>query len=344
MDASNTIVDAGREIVSAFFDPLKRVYWIYLLSAALIAFLWLIFNRKYSTLSAVKKIFSKASWWNKSARADYRVMAINSVVMSVVSPRLIGQTAIAYLMFEWMHELFAGRPQVSVEIPEWSIMIAFTLVLFVLDDLARYVVHRLLHRVPLLWAFHKVHHSATALNPLTVFRMHPIEGVLFAVRGSIVQGVTIAFFVFFFGDKVQLVMVFGAGVFNWMFNAFLANLRHSHIQIGFWKPVERIFISPAQHQIHHSISEHHRDKNFGVALAVWDWLFRSHCYSNVDEELTFGLSDQIDDKQHRLAAMYVQPFFEAISAGVTPLKRIFFRRQNTTHSENSSPSRIEVVS
>lgn len=322
MPGDETILGIGQEILSVFFDPLKRVYWVYLLSAAAVAFLWLRFRRNLSISGAVRKIFSKASWWNTSARADYCVMAVNSAIMSVLSPRLLGQTAVAYLVFEWMHQLFAGRPQTTDMMPEWLIMVAFTLCLFVLDDLARYIVHRLLHRIPILWAFHKVHHSATALNPLTVFRMHPVEGILFAVRGALVQGITIAIFVFFFGGKVQLLMVFGAGVFNWMFNAFLANLRHSHIQIGFWKPVERVFISPAQHQIHHSISEEHRDKNFGVALAIWDWMFNTHCHSNADEELTYGLSAESNEQHHRLKSLYLQPFAEVFHSMSLPFKRV----------------------
>ena len=322
MAIDETIWGMGREILSVFFDPLKRVYWIYLLSAGTIAFLWLKFRRKLSIPGAIRKIFSKASWWNKSARADYCVLAVNSVVMSLLSPRLLGQTAVAYLVFEWMHQLFAGRPQTADLLPAWAIMVAFTVCLFLLDDLARYIVHRMLHRIPVLWAFHKVHHSATALNPLTVFRMHPVEGILFALRGALIQGITIAVFVFFFGSKVHLLMVFGAGVFNWIFNAFLANLRHSHIQIGFWKPVERIFISPAQHQIHHSIAVHHRDKNFGVALAIWDWLFNTHCHSSADEELQFGLSVECKDKDHHLTSLYMHPFIEAFQILISPVTRI----------------------
>lgn len=327
MTIDDAILGAGREFLSVFLDPLKRVYWIYLLSAGVIAFLWLIFSRKLPIADAIGKIFSKASWWNRSARADYCVMAINSLVMSVVSPRLLGQTAVAYLVFEWMHQLFAGRPQPQDLLPAWAIMAAFTLCLFILDDLARYIVHRMLHRIPALWAFHKIHHSATALNPLTVFRMHPVEGLLFAVRGSLVQGITIAVFVFFFGNQVQLLMVFGAGLFNWIFNAFLANLRHSHIQISFWKPVERVFISPAQHQIHHSVSKHHRDRNFGVALAVWDWLFDSHCFSSPDEQLTFGLSEEVNDRHHRLTTIYLQPFAEVFRFSTSLVHRIRNRRR-----------------
>ena len=311
MNLDDALMNSVRETVSVFTDPSKRVFWAYLLSAASIAVLWLTLCRNKSVSGALRKVFSRESWWTRSARADYVVFALNAVFMSVLSPRLLGQAGIAYLVFEWMHTVFGGRPQPADFLPFWMIMAGFTVTLFVLDDLSRYIVHRMLHRVPVLWAFHKVHHSATSLNPMTVFRVHPVESIIYAIRGALVQGVVIAGFVFFFGSKVQLLTVLGAGALNWMFNAFLANLRHSHIQIGFWKPVERIFISPAQHQIHHSIAEHHRDKNFGVALAVWDWIFGTLCHSTPNEHIRFGLSVIPDSRSHNLITLYLYPFSEA---------------------------------
>ena len=58
-----------------------------------------------------------------------------------------------------------------------------------------------------------------------------------------------------------------------IFNLLGANLRHSHIPIRFGKYFERVFISPAQHQIHHSNDSIHFDKNFGSIFAFWDGLF-----------------------------------------------------------------------
>lgn len=65
-------------------------------------------------------------------------------------------------------------------------VLCFTLCHFLLDDLSKYLVHRALYRWPVLWAFHKVHHSAITLTPLTVYRTHPLEAVLFSLRGSAV--------------------------------------------------------------------------------------------------------------------------------------------------------------
>ena len=168
-----------------------------------------------------------------------------------------------------------------------------------------------MHRIPVLWAFHKVHHSATVLNPVTVLRTHPIEGVLFALRSALVQGFCIALFFFFFGEQVSLLTVLGAGLFNFLFNALGSNLRHSPVPLGFWKPVERIFMSPAQHQVHHSVAPEHYDRNFGVALSVWDYLFGTFCHSTPNQKLTYGLvSDQ--KTPHTLASLYWGPVAEVL--------------------------------
>lgn len=323
------------ELTSAFFDPQKRVFWGYLASACMIALLWLTCFKRRSLSQAFGRIFDRASWLSRSAFADYRLMMINSAVMLVLSPRLLSQLAISILVFEWMHGVFGGRPGPLLAGPDWAVMVSFTACLFVLDDFARYVVHRLLHRIPVLWSFHKVHHTATSLNPMTVFRTHPVEGIVFVLRGAVVHGSCIGVFVFFFGEQVTLATVFGAAVFNFAFNALGANLRHSHIPLGFWKPVERIFISPAQHQIHHSMARRHIDRNFGAALAIWDVMFRTHCFSEPDEVLRFGVKGATS-RAHTLPALYWQPFRDAgaalLEAWARIVRRLPERRNHVTLS------------
>lgn len=301
------------ELFAAFANPSKRVFWGFLLSSLVIAMVWCRFIRRQTITESIRLIFSRAAWWSKSARADYKIMLINGAVNSILAPRLLGQMTVALAIFQWMHNVFAGRPIAGTLLPDWAVMALFTFALFVVDDLARYIVHRLLHRVPLLWSFHKVHHSAASLNPLTVYRVHPLESALFILRGSLVQGCCLALFVFFFGEQVGLVTVIGANVLNFAFNALGSNLRHSHVSIGFWHPVERVFISPAQHQIHHSVAVEHHDRNFGVALAIWDLMFGTHCHSNRDQQIEFGLTGNPAHRRQDLAAIYLHPFREAFA-------------------------------
>jgi iron(III) transport system substrate-binding protein len=299
------------EWLPSFFNPQKRIFWGYLLSSLLIALLWLRLVKKINLRKGAIQIFGRHVWTSHSALADYKVMLINSLLFLLLSPRLLAKATIAYIVFNGMHALLDGRPYLTTDLPDWTIAFSFTLSLFVVDDFARYWLHRWLHTAPILWSFHKVHHSATALNPFTVFRTHPIEAVLFSIRNTLVQGITTALFFFFFGDQVTLMMVLGASIFTFAFNLLGANLRHSPVPIRYWKLLECIIMSPAQHHIHHSTAKEHINKNFGVALSVWDWIFGSLCLSKSREQLNFGLSGKQSSEYHSLKVLYLEPIHEA---------------------------------
>ncbi len=292
------------DISESFFDPRKRIFVGYLFCALLVALLWLTCFKKERLFSAVKTIFAKKVWWSRSARADYQIFFINKFLLLLISPLLLTQLAIASTLFFFLHDVFPERSLLRTEWSAFSLGLLFTLTYFIADDFARFYVHRLMHRWPLLWAFHKVHHTATSLTPMTVLRTHPVEAILFSLRSVLVQGVLISMFVFFFGDRVDLLTIAGANIFSFVFNVIGANFRHSHIAIHYWKPLEKILISPAQHHIHHSMDEKHWDKNYGVVFAVWDLWFGSHHYSEKESELSFGIKDECD---HGLVSLYLKP-------------------------------------
>ena len=310
------------EWLPAFFNPQKRIFWGYLLSSLVIALLWLRLVDKTNIFSSAKRIFDRQVWISRSAMADYKVMLINTMLMLLVSPKILAKATVAYLVFDSMHMLFDGRPYLSIILPQWFIAFSFTLFLFLLDDFARYWLHRWLHKVPILWSFHKVHHSATVLNPFTVFRTHPVEAILFSIRSALVQGITAAVFFFFFGDQVTLMMVLGASIFTFAFNLLGSNLRHSPVSVRYWKTLELILMSPAQHHIHHSTAKEHIDKNFGVALSVWDWMFGSLSLSKNEDQLRFGLSGEQSFDYHSLKGLYLVPFQQATGLFLRLFSRI----------------------
>ena len=187
-----------------------------------------------------------------------------------------------------------------------------------------------MHKWHILWALHKVHHSATSLTPMTVFRTHPLEGVLFSLRSAITQAITISSFVFLFGSNVDLVTVLGANIFVFLFNILGSNLRHSHIGIRYWKWLEHLLISPAQHHVHHSILKNHHDKNFGAAFAIWDWMFGSLHHSEDTDKLVLGIEKNPSIKVHTLTTLYFRPFLEiymTINRKILKLKN-FFQKNN----------------
>ena len=309
------VLDYLGGLVDGFVDPKKRVFVGYLIVALAIACVVMLgaagWNLRAGAADGRRLIFSRAIWWSASARADYKMFAVNQALMMAIAPRLVGRMAIATALFTGLHTLIGGRPDLAFVVPGWAVVAGFTLCHFLCDDLSKYLVHRALHRWPVLWAFHKVHHSATTLTPLTVYRTHPLEAVLFSLRGSAVQAVVVAVFIFFFGNAVDLFTVLGASVFLFAFNAAGSNLRHSHVRISYGRRLERWLMSPAQHQIHHSVEERHHDKNFGTVLSLWDWLGGTLCLAERNETVHFGLTREPAPEMNGLAALYLRPVVEA---------------------------------
>lgn len=317
------LLDFVRDAAQPFLDPQKRVFWGYLLAAFLIAFVVGLFAARGGWRRSLAVVFDRSVWWSRSARADYVIFFVNQAVMRGLTPLLISKLAVAGFIFESLHIWFDGRVGLLPGAPGWAIAALFTFSLFVLDDGAKYLVHRALHRWPALWRFHQVHHTAETLTPMTVYRTHPVEGVAFALRAIFVQGVMIAAFIYFFGERATLATVLGANVFLFIFNVAGSNLRHSHIWLSYGDRVERLLISPAQHQIHHSIDPAHHDRNFGAVLAVWDWMGGSLHLAGRRQRLRFGVTAPGADavSPHGLWAVYVTPCIDAARDLAAPVSR-----------------------
>ncbi|MCV6547215.1 MAG: sterol desaturase family protein [Cohaesibacter sp.] len=294
-------------VFSDFANPKKRVFAGYLLLSLIIAFGWLLFVRREKLSKAVAKILDKKVFFSSSAIADYKIFVINRLFSLFISPLLITHLAIATAIFYALHEQ-SFIPQGYFDDANKGLVIAlFSLAMFLMDDFTKYLVHRWMHRWPLLWAIHKVHHSAETLTPVTVYRVHPLEGVLYGLRGTFSHGVVLSVFFFLFGNLVDIYTVVGINVLVFLFHVTGSNLRHSHINISYWPWLEHILISPAQHQIHHSVAEQHFDKNFGAALAIWDWLFGSLHVSESGQEIEFGLDASQRSSGDNLFVLYWGP-------------------------------------
>ena len=294
-----------------FLNPQKRIFLGYLFSGFVIALLWLIFFKKKSIIKALKFIFSKQIYFSKSSFVDYTLYILNNFVMIVFSPILLSQLFVATFIFEFLHYQNFIEPHAS-KFLNFSIPFLFTVCFFIFDDFSKFFVHMLMHKIPFLWSFHKVHHSAEVLTPMTVFRTHPVEGIIFILRNAISQGTIIGLFYFISSGELSLVTILGANVFSFMFHLVGSNLRHSHISISYGEKFEKFLISPAQHQIHHSIDKKHHDKNFGVTFAIWDYIFGSLVFSKDNQILTFGLLEKENFPKNNLIKIYLFPILESV--------------------------------
>ena len=330
------MIDFISVIFEHFGDPRKRVFLGYLFLSILIAFLWLFLIQGYSIRGSFKYIFDKKILLSTSSRSDFFVFLINRSFLLFISPLLISQLAVATIIFHSLHYINWLHSGMFSDTSTALIITFFTIFVFILDDFTKYFVHRWMHKWPILWSLHKVHHSATTLTPLTIYRTHPLEGVLFILRGSFAQGVSISLFVFLFGNSVDIYTILGVNIIVFMFNALGANLRHSHIGIQYWKWLEYILISPAQHQLHHSVAEKHYDKNFGATLAIWDWLFGSLSHSENVSNLKLGVILENSDSPHKITNLYLQPLIEINSLIRKKTKKIirFFSKFKKISNRN----------
>ena len=214
--------------------------------------------------------------------------------MVLFAPVLGGQVVVSLTVTKFLHfnvtesHIFSWSPI--------AISIAFTLTAFLFDDWMRFLVHVCMHRFSVLWRFHKVHHSATTLTPVTVHRTHPVESFINSSRAVLSLGLLSGIFVWLFGHGLQVLDILGVNALGFLLTLLGANLRHSHVPFHFGG-AEHLLISPAQHQLHHSIAHSH--PNYGSFLAIWDRFNRSWVAGSEAKELSYGIPEQRMDVEER---------------------------------------------
>lgn len=130
-----------------------------------------------------------------------------------------------------------------------------------LTDLAQYWFHRAFHRVPFLWGFHAVHHSAKAMDWLAGARMHFFE--IIALRGV----TSLPLLTFGFAPSVMQAYIGFVYVYSSLLHA---NLGGDLNRLG------RFVATPRFHHWHHAIEDVAVDKNFAIHLPILDRLFGTH--------------------------------------------------------------------
>ena len=312
------LIATAELIANYLVDANQRIYWLYSLIAIGMA-VGVFYYKKLS----YKALFSPKIWWHPSARHDYVIFFINRLLKTLgVIPVLLVMAPLAIGFSGWLENIFGTHT--FLNLPSWIIVGIFTLVLFVIDDFTRFLLHYILHKVPFLWEFHKVHHSAKVLTPITIYRSHPVESLLYSARMILSQGIAVGICYYFFGPTLSMFDVLGANVFVFAFNIMGSNLRHSHVWLSWGNNLENWFISPAQHQIHHSDKRIHIDCNFGSALAIWDKAFKCLILASTvshPQNINVGLGKSFT-QHNTLLGIYLKPFIGALKALFSPLIKL----------------------
>ncbi len=312
-------------LLQSFFNLLRsplfsnqHFFYVYLLSSLVIAFVIYVFicrkqkleerDGRMSVRNFFRFCFPRSIYDHPSFRLDLRYFFLHKTFQGALLPLLrIGYvTALALATESWIMGRYGTAP-----LWEWrnSVLAALTcgIGLIMLVDFTTYAMHVLQHKVPFLWEFHKVHHSAPVLNPLTNFREHPVDNIFYQWIIGLTNGIGIGLILCLFDDDRLVFSMSGPWVL-FGFNLFAYNLRHSHIWLAWPPALGRILGSPANHQIHHSAETRHLDKNFGFIFAIWDWMFGTLYLPRERETFRLGLNDGTESDYTSALRLYFLPF------------------------------------
>jgi sterol desaturase/sphingolipid hydroxylase (fatty acid hydroxylase superfamily) len=254
-------------------------------------------------------LFPRKIWKSASMTADLWLFFLNAFVMGTIFGwALLSFHVVGTSIPPILDAAFGARD--PIPLPDWAARALFTLILFLAYEFGYWLDHWLSHRVPVLWEFHKVHHSAQHLTPLTVWRMHPVNTVVFSNILALSMAVIGSTTAWAMGGAFSEYAYNGTNVILIVFVHLYVHLQHSHIWISFQGWLGRTFMSPAHHQIHHSNNPEHFDKNMGSCLCLFDWLFGTlHVPAKEPEKLTFGID--ADHDVNTITAGLITPFVDA---------------------------------
>jgi sterol desaturase/sphingolipid hydroxylase (fatty acid hydroxylase superfamily) len=267
-------------------------------------------NRKVNLRAFVRSIFTKRILLHPSSFVDYRLWTINAIVLAAAYGLLaVGNLAIRNLVIAALTRTFGAHPPLAW--PIWLVMGMATLFELLAYEFGYWGAHYVFHRVPWLWEFHKVHHSAEVMTTLTEMRQHPVEIIAFVNVITVTTGTVFGVMTYMFGPGVGHFTLFNGNIALMFFLLTWGHLRHSHIWIRFGGLAGRLFQSPAHHQIHHSTDPRHFDKNLGFALAVWDWAFGTLYIPAKTREVTeYGVGEARGDFDTATRS-FIRPFVRA---------------------------------
>ena len=224
----------------------------------------------------------------------------------MVVPLSFSTIAAGHLTYSMLASLAGTHVQATGEASHLALM-AFTITMFLAYDLSYYLYHVMQHRIPFMWELHKVHHSAEVMVGVTKDRVHPLDEIMNSWWNGLIPGITYGVWLFFLQDPVELT-IFGINVY-FIRNTLLMMdfVRHTHMKLSYGRWLNALFICPHYHQLHHSVAQEHWDRNFGLSLTLWDWLFGTLVVPKPAEDFVFGLQNREAEEYRSVLRLHLVP-------------------------------------
>lgn len=162
-------------------------------------------------------------------------------------------------------------------------------VVFVLYDFCYYWSHRCQHTINVLWGIHVVHHQSEEYNLTTALRQ-PFNGFLI--------GAVFYLPLLFIGFAPEVVVTVGSLnlIYQyWVHTRFINTLG--------W--MEKVFVTPMNHRVHHAINDAYIDRNFGGVFILWDRMLGTYQQELADEPCVYGVRKPLQSWNPFFANMHV---------------------------------------
>ena len=248
-------------------------------------------GRQTSLKGFLRSVFSRRILLHPSSRLDMKMWALNGFVLGTAyAVFAVGGLACRNLTISALTSVFGEHAPLAW--PVWLVIALSTLLELLAYELAYWFGHYLFHRFESLWEFHKVHHSAEVMTTFTELRQHPVEIMAFVNLITFATGTMFGALTYVFGPGAHPFTLLNANIVLMLFLLTWGHLRHSQMWISFRGLAGHLLQSPAHHQIHHSDSPLHWDKNLGFSLAIWDWVFGTlYSPAREREDIRFGVGE-----------------------------------------------------
>jgi sterol desaturase/sphingolipid hydroxylase (fatty acid hydroxylase superfamily) len=180
-------------------------------------------------------------------------------------------------------------------LPLW---LAITMTLL-LRGFISFFTHFLMHKIPIFWRVHRVHHLDTEMDVSTTVRFHPFEFIIGLVVG------------------VPLVAVFGFSPYVLLLyevlDAIITLFSHANIRVPRYLEcwLRYLIVTPDLHRVHHSTYHVETDSNYGAVFPIWDIIFRTFRTKTQEEtkEMKLGLNEVRDRRTTSIVWLIISPFY-----------------------------------
>ena len=224
---------------------------------------------------------------------DTFYMFFNFYIFDVIA--FAALVKVTYLLFSDFTAILGYKGGVLVDFSNvhWLTQMAL---FFVIIDFVQWSVHMLLHRVPFLWRFHKIHHSVKEMGFAAHLRYHFVENMVYRPAKYVVVSLLFGF---------QFENIF----YIYYISVLIGHLNHANLNLDYG-PLRYLLNNPKMHIWHHAKEfpkSHPNGMNFAISLSIWDYLFGTSYVPSSGRDIELGFAND----EHYLDSFFgqlIEPF------------------------------------